>query len=184
MSKRFQADAALLLETGTDFRQVPEEKRLGVILGDDDCVVVSANNVTEGSGRSQYGGTAAVNFPRLAGFTLATGKDATGLARWVWTLVGTGERKTRIVTAYRPVKPSYSTLRDRRIEVGLLSGPNNVAISGKRVSLGLLVKDLCQILWSSYYSGSRRAMRSFYFVTLMSMSMREVLPLLLTPRNS
>jgi hypothetical protein len=44
MSKRFQADAALLLETGADFRQVPEEKRLEVTLGDDDCVVVTANN--------------------------------------------------------------------------------------------------------------------------------------------
>jgi hypothetical protein len=114
MSKRFQADAALLLETGTDFRQLPEDKRLEQLLGDDDCVVVTANNVTEGSGRSQYGGTAAVNFPRLAGFTIASGADKTGLARWVWTLVGTGERKTRIVTAYRPVKPTYSTLRDRR----------------------------------------------------------------------
>jgi hypothetical protein len=114
MSKRFQVDAALLLETGSDFRQVPEEKKLELTLGDDDCVVVTANNITEGSGRSQYGGTATVNFPRLAGFTLASGKDKTGLARWVWTLVGTGERKTRIVTAYRPVKPSYSTLCDRR----------------------------------------------------------------------
>jgi hypothetical protein len=100
MSKRFQVDAALLLETGTDFRQVPKENKLELTLGDDDCVLVTANNITEGSGQSQYGGTATVNFPRLAGFTLASGKDKTGLARWVWTLVGTGERKTRIVTAY------------------------------------------------------------------------------------
>jgi hypothetical protein len=44
-------------------------------------------------------------YPRAAGFILSSGKDPTGLGRWVWFLVSTGDRKTIIVVAYSPVKP-------------------------------------------------------------------------------
>ena len=32
-----------------------------------------------------------------------SGKDATGLGRWSWMAIDSGCRKTRFITAYRPV---------------------------------------------------------------------------------
>ena len=115
INKRYQTDAALLVEYGTDFRHLPEDASLQYRLGDIDCRCSAANNVTEPSGRSQYGGTAVFTYQRLSGFYLDSGKDETGLGRWAWILVGTPDRRTRIVTAYRPVKPPWSILRDRRL---------------------------------------------------------------------
>lgn len=112
INKRYKTDGMLMQECGTDFRQLPEEKSIATLLGDNDCRVVTANNVTEACGRSQHGGVAAVNFSRLAGFTMEVGKDPTGLGSYAWTYVGTGARKTRIVTAYRPVRPSKSVRKD------------------------------------------------------------------------
>lgn len=106
INQRYQADGMMVQECGTDFRQVSEAQSFGVLFGDMDCRSVAANNVTEDSGRSQYGGVASLAFPRLAGFVRETGKDPTGLARWVYLYVGHGKRRTRIVTAYRPVRPS------------------------------------------------------------------------------
>lgn len=108
INQRYQTDGFLLQECGTDFRYLSEDQSFGARFGDSDCRYIAANNITENTGRSQYGGVAALNFPRLAGFTTGTGKDPTGLARWVYTYVGTGRRRTRIVTAYRPVKPARS----------------------------------------------------------------------------
>ena len=68
INHRYQTDGALLVECGTDFRKVPEEKKLDILLGDAECRYVTANNVTEPSGKSQYGGVAAFAYPRLAGF--------------------------------------------------------------------------------------------------------------------
>jgi hypothetical protein len=96
----------MFMETGTDFRKLPEEMGLDLLLGDSDCRVTTANNVTEPSARTQHGGVASILFPRLAGFCLDRGKDPTGLGRYQWTTVGTADRKTRIITAYRPIKPS------------------------------------------------------------------------------
>eukprot|EP00956_Cyclotella_meneghiniana_P020314 scaffold35605_cov41-Cyclotella_meneghiniana.AAC.9 len=111
INRRYQTHGLLLQECGTDFRQLAANQSLDILLGDSDCRMVTANNVTESSARTQHGGVAALNFPRLAGFTLETGKDKNGLGRWVYTYVGTSTRKTRIVTAYRPVKPSRSQLK-------------------------------------------------------------------------
>ena len=111
INSRFQTDAALLIECGTDFRQVPEELQLLNLLGDNDCRILQANNTTEDSARTQHGGVALLSYQRLSGFHVSSGKDPTGLGRWVWTVVGTGDRKTVIVTAYRPVKPATSARR-------------------------------------------------------------------------
>lgn len=104
----------MMLECGTDFRQLPEEKSLINLLGDNDCRLVHANNTTEASARTQHGGVAMLSYQRLSGFHTTTGRDPTGLGRWVWSIVGTDERKTVLVTAYRPVKPSSSVRGDRQ----------------------------------------------------------------------
>lgn len=51
---------------------------------------------TEPSACFRYGGVGALAYP--------SGKDPTGLGRWVWFLVSTGDQKTIIVVAYSPVK--------------------------------------------------------------------------------
>lgn len=108
IASRMQVDGMMIQECGVDFRQVPSHKSLSTLVGGADSRIVCANNVTEPCGRTQYGGVAAISFARLAGFTLSTGKDPTGLGRFAWMQVGTAERRTRIVTAYRPVKPARS----------------------------------------------------------------------------
>lgn len=111
VNRRYQTDGYLLQDcdgNGTDFWQLSEDQAFDVLFGETDCRYVTANNTTEASAWTQYGGVATINFPRLAGFILEMGKDPTGLARWCYTYVGTASRKTQIVTAYRPVKPPHS----------------------------------------------------------------------------
>lgn len=111
VNRRYQTDGYLLQDcdgNGTDFWQLSEDQAFDVLFGETDCRYVTANNTTEASAWTQYGGVATINFPRLAGFILEMGKDPTGLARWCYTYVGTASWKTRIDTAYRPVKPPHS----------------------------------------------------------------------------
>ena len=108
INQRFQMDVVLFNEIGTDLRQVPPEKSLDLLLSDYDCRCVAANNTTEPSSRSQFGGVGALAYPRAVGFILGRDKDPLGLGRWAWMLVGTGDRKTIIVVSYRPVKPPKS----------------------------------------------------------------------------
>ena len=79
IASRYQVDGSMLVECGTDFRQVPESKSLSSLLGDTHCKVITANNTTEPSGRSQYGGVASIAYPRLAGFVTESKSDPSGL---------------------------------------------------------------------------------------------------------
>ena len=108
INQRFQTDMALFNELGLDLRQVPADKSLDQLLGDYDCRFLGANNTTEPSSRTQFGGVGALAYPRAASFILGSGKDPSGLGRWVWYLVGSGDRKTIICVCYRPVKPPKS----------------------------------------------------------------------------
>ena len=63
------------------------------------------NNVTERkeiSQMDQKGGTAMVAMGRFTSYVLDVGCDYTGLGRWSWILVGSEEKKTRIMVAYQP----------------------------------------------------------------------------------
>jgi hypothetical protein len=79
INQRFQTDMALFNELGVDLRQVPAEKSLDQLLGDHDCQFIGANNFTEPSDRSQFGGVGALAYPWAAGFVLVSGKDPSGL---------------------------------------------------------------------------------------------------------
>ena len=113
INARYQTDGILMVECGTDFRHLSADNSLASCLGDSDCYCSTANNVTEPSARSQYGGTAVFAYQRLSGYFMDSGCDSTGLGRWAWVLVGTHGRRTRVVSAYRPVKPPRSARRDR-----------------------------------------------------------------------
>ena len=69
------------------------------------CVSV-AHNIHEQHSRYQQGGTLTASFTRLSGYVTATGMDPPGLGCWSWVQVGSGEHRTRIVTAYQPCQGS------------------------------------------------------------------------------
>jgi len=74
---------------------------------------ITSNNMLEEMGKCQRGGTCSFVVGQLSHRTSATGKDISGLGRWVWIeFQGKGEKRTRIYTAYRTTgqKPSNSKL--------------------------------------------------------------------------
>ena len=73
---------------------------------------VSSSNRHENFDPRQRGGTLMATGGDLATRVVGTGGDFTSLGRWSWLLVGTGGRRTRIITAYQPCrsrKDGYST---------------------------------------------------------------------------
>ena len=108
LNNKYQTDGTMLVETGTNWDEVPAEKGpSNLFSGAHRCHVVAAHNKNDNiSSRSQPGGTAVAAFSRLSSFILESGQDSTGLGRWSWIRVGTEGRKTRIITAYQPVSPS------------------------------------------------------------------------------
>ena len=107
LNNKYEADATLLNKTGTNWNMVPEGKKLSDIFEPDKAKRILAGfNHHENFSRSQYGGTAAIAFDRLSGYVIESKTDSTGLGRWSWLLVGSGEHRTRIILAYQPVKPS------------------------------------------------------------------------------
>jgi hypothetical protein len=59
---------------------------------------------------TQWGGTAQISQGQAAFRVMESGRDPTRLGRWVWTLYrGKGNRRLRVVTAYRPCKKNDSS---------------------------------------------------------------------------
>ena len=93
--------------------------------------VSAAHNVHEAHGRYQQGGTMSVAFTRLVSYVTDTGVDHTGLGRWSWIQVGTGEHRTRIVSAYQPGKTTHSLARAAGVQ-GNMPGRGTVAAQHHR----------------------------------------------------
>ena len=62
-------------------------------------IVTECNEISQ---RDQKGETAMVSIGRFVSYGLDVGCDYTGLGRWSWILVGSEEKKTRIMVAYQP----------------------------------------------------------------------------------
>jgi hypothetical protein len=65
-----------------------------------------------------------VAFSYLASYVISSGVDQTGLGRWSWIQVGTGEHQTQIVLAYQPCRLSGCRLIGHN---GLMKGRGMVA---------------------------------------------------------
>ena len=115
MVRQYEVDCLAGCEAQVDWRFAKEDERFEHLFGRTTRTRhVTANNTTnrkELCQRNQYGGTAMMTFGRLSGFVLDRGKDETNLGRWCWILVGTKEKKTRIVVAYQPCQPKASRNR-------------------------------------------------------------------------
>ncbi len=100
--QKYQTDGACIVEHGINFcmssnGNCPSDL-FARIRG---SRVSAAHNVHEAHGRYQQGGTMNVAFTCLASYVKDTGVDHTGLGRWSWIQVGTGEHRTQIVSAYQ-----------------------------------------------------------------------------------
>jgi len=106
MSRQYEVDMIAGCETQADWRFAPEEQQFENLFGvGQNSRSVVGYNKTESLSRDQKGGTAMMALGRLSGFVLATGSDHTNLGRWSWVLVGSEQKKTRIVVAYQPCEP-------------------------------------------------------------------------------
>ena len=101
LRERLQVDVLGLLEHQTNWRMVARSLQFHELLGrDEQRVSVAASNVHSGV-FNLHGGVAMMAFGRIVGYA-TTGKDKTGLARWVWMVFDSGHKRTRVVTGYRP----------------------------------------------------------------------------------
>jgi hypothetical protein len=104
---KYQTDGACIVEHGTNFLMAPvgqqPEDIFAAFWG---SCVSAAHNIHEQHSRYQQGGTLTAAFTRLSEYVTTTGVDPTGLGRWSWVQVGSGQHRTRIMTAYQPCQGS------------------------------------------------------------------------------
>ena len=104
-----EVDVFMFNELQRDWRATPKEEHLTqTLLPGVAKRGVVANNTTERSlGRDQPGGTGILALGRLSDLVTEKGQDTTGLARWVWITIDSGQGiRTRLVAAYNPVRPN------------------------------------------------------------------------------
>jgi hypothetical protein len=91
--QRHQTDGACIVEHGINFKMAatgthPKDLFLGLCSS---RVSAGQKNVHELHNRYQQGGTMMVAFSQLASYVILSGVDKTGLGRWSWIQVKTGE---------------------------------------------------------------------------------------------
>jgi hypothetical protein len=90
--------------------------------------VSASPNIHELHNHYQQGGTMLVAFSQLASYILLSIVDQTGLSRWSWNQVGTGEHRSQMVSAYQPCRLSGWQLIGHN---GLMKGRGTVAAQHK-----------------------------------------------------
>ena len=109
LNNRHQTDGICIVEHGVNFGHYGSNivKRPQEIFASIKGSRTSAGyNKHENFSRYMAGGTMVSTFSRLSSFVMAQGVDSTGLGRWSWILVGSGDHRTIIVSAYQPQKSS------------------------------------------------------------------------------
>jgi hypothetical protein len=110
LHNKYQTDGACILEHGTNFSIAREGSRPEDMFASfRGTRVAAAHNRHEQHSRYQQGGTPTAAFTCLASFVTSTGVDHTGLGRWSWIQVRTGEHHTRIVSAYQLCRGSSTS---------------------------------------------------------------------------
>jgi hypothetical protein len=125
LHQRYHTDGACIVEHGINFKMAatgthPEDLFLGMC----SSRVSASHNIHELHNCYQQGGTMTVAFSRLASYIISSRVDQTGLGRWSWIQVGTGEHCTQIVLAYQPCRLSGCQLIGHNV---LMKGRGMVA---------------------------------------------------------
>jgi hypothetical protein len=79
----------------------------------------SLRNINERMWPNQFGGRAMMAMSTITPEVIDTGVDITGLGRWCWMLLGSDQKKTRIVMAYQPSNSGLSagtTVKDQQAQ--------------------------------------------------------------------
>jgi hypothetical protein len=79
---------------------------------------IVAHNINERMQRNQLGGCAMMAMGCFSAEVIESGVNPSGLGRWCWLAVGSGNKKTRIVMAYQPsgsksAKSARTTVREQ-----------------------------------------------------------------------
>jgi hypothetical protein len=95
LHQRPQSDGACIVEHGIKFKMAATGTHSeDLFLGMCSSRVSASHNILELHNHHQQGGTMTVAFSRLASYVLLSGVDQTGLGRWSWIQVRTGEHWT------------------------------------------------------------------------------------------
>ena len=130
---RYQSDGMCMVEHGMNFghHEATGDKRINELFSSiHDSRNSAGYNIHENFNRYTYGGTMVSTFSRLSSFVISQGVDKTGLGRWSWILVGSGDHRTIIVSAYQPQKSSNK--RQRITTDGKMSGGGKVSSQHRR----------------------------------------------------
>ena len=73
---------------------------------------------------NQYVGMDMSVFGRMSVYA-TSGKDNTGLGRWSWMVLDSSYKRTKFITAYRPVKKGSTTRQDKITEGFTQCGSNS-----------------------------------------------------------
>ena len=116
LMERLKIDVVGLQEVCVNWSVFKASQNIGALLrrGDEPIRSVASHNRLEqtNAGRAQRGGTATIVHDLIAPFVKNSNVDHTKLGRWSWCLIeGEGGHRTRIVTAYSPVKTNSPGLR-------------------------------------------------------------------------
>lgn len=106
-----QLDSFGLIEINLNFPRLPsslqwKERFKDLLHKNTTCSTNIHSNTTD---RTLFGGTAQLTQGTLAHRAISTGKDVSGLGRWVWTrFIGKNGTHLRFITGYRPVSANNS----------------------------------------------------------------------------
>jgi hypothetical protein len=109
---QFNTDIPAGCKTQADWHQASKEQQFRNVIGlDMETRSIVAHNVNERMQRNQYGRCAMMAMGCFFAEVIKTGVDPYGLGCWCWLRVSSGDKKTRIVTAYQlsGSKSTYST---------------------------------------------------------------------------
>ena len=116
--REYTVDILCGCETQIDWRQVPQARKFQNLFGaGTETRSVVAHNINERMRPNQFGGCAMMAFNTISFQVISTGVDTTGLGRWCWMLLGSGRKRTRIITAYQPSNSGRSagtTVKDQQ----------------------------------------------------------------------
>jgi hypothetical protein len=145
----FKFDVLCGCKTQIDWRMVPRSQWFDKLFGmGTETRSVVAHNINERMLINQYGGCAIMAMNSISAEVQNTGVDSTGLGRWCWICLGSGQRKTRIVMAYQPSNSSRSsagtTIKDQQSQYFCARGD---ARSPRSIFFEQLITQL--LLWKS-----------------------------------
>jgi hypothetical protein len=118
MCHKYKVEILSGCETQIDWHQVPQLQKYHNQFGaGTETRSAIAHNMNKRMRPNQFGGFTMMAMSTITPEVIDTGVDITGLRRWCWILLGSGQNKTCIVMAYQPSNCGQSagpTVKDQQ----------------------------------------------------------------------